>query len=120
MNVFLSYQPKLKADVVAIIHFLWLMLMIAGLPIMLVWEPYKYAAVSLMIITVVSWVVWGDCPLYIFEMRLRNKVDVGGMYRGSFMSHYLHKFFGLDIPTQTFTVLGYVYAGLIIVLALLL
>ncbi len=119
MNIQTINQIKHTADTVELAHLLWIALVVTSLPIMLMWEPYTYVAVSTIFITTGSWILWGDCPLFTLENRLRRQYDQQESYAGSFMSHYLHKHFSIEVPTLVFTVLGYVYAAFIIAFAFL-
>lgn len=119
MNTHTINKIKHTADTVELVHLLWITLVITSLPIMIVWKPYTYVAVSAILITVGSWVLWGDCPLFTIENRLRRQYNPTESYTGSFISHYLHKHFSIEIPALVFTILGYIYAVLIITLAFL-
>lgn len=109
---------KRRADIVALLHFFWLVLIITSLPFVLIWNWYTYSALASIGLTVGSWLVYGDCPLFAIENRLRRKYNVNETFSGSFLSHYLHKYFYIEIPTPVVTFLGYAYAAVIIIVVI--
>lgn len=107
---------KHLADAAAVVHGLWLALVVASLPLSLTRKRFRHIGSSLVAITVGSWVVFRDCPLYQLENALRQKYDPKCVYKGSFTSHYLKKYFSVNIPGKVFTLAGTSYAALLMML----
>jgi len=108
---------KHAADVVAWMHLVWLSIVITSLPLMLIITWYKYVAIVSVGITVGSWLIFGDCPLFMVENHLRKQCDPQHKFSGSFLTHYLKKYLSLEIPPSLFTFLGITYAVLVFTLA---
>lgn len=95
---------KRFADLMAVFHFLWFAFAFAALPLAVFGEGIRPFVLLFLIVTVVSWFIWGGCPLRIWENELRMKHDPRTTYEGSFFSHYFKKAFGIHIPTMAVTV----------------
>jgi hypothetical protein len=107
---------KYVADAVAFVHGLWLALVVSSLPLSFTRKRFRHIGASMIAITVGSWVVFRDCPLYQLENMLRKKYDPKHSYTGSFTGHYLKKYFGLTIPAKIFTIAGTSYAAIMMML----
>ncbi len=88
---------KVLADIVVLIHFLWIVFLIFGaIP------GVRYRAVKIVHLTALAFAfviqVFGwYCPLTHLEVWLRLRYEPGLSYAGSFIIHYVEKFVYLDV-----------------------
>lgn len=110
---------KRKANFVAWLHFLWILVVIISLPLILVFEKYKNLVFIIVLINIFSWLIWRDCPLLKWENDLRKQYNLDESYKGTFISHYLKKVFKIRISTVLVRILVYTYILLLIIVALI-
>lgn len=84
---------RVMADILLIIHFLWVLFLILGLPIGVY---YKLPRLRLLhagglLFALILQLSNTLCPLTIWEEYFRNYQEVGFSYRGSFLITYLEK-----------------------------
>jgi hypothetical protein len=79
------------ADIIMIIHLLWAIFMIIGLPLgLLLRSPLlRWAHLAGMVFTGFFAVLGMYCPLTTWEEQLRWQADPGFTYRGSFLAEHL-------------------------------
>lgn len=53
---------------------------------------------ALTAVTLVAWRLCGGCPLTILENKLRRAFDLGGMYEGPCIRHYLKQWLRVSMP----------------------
>jgi hypothetical protein len=119
---------RLLADVVLIMHALFIAFVILGLVLILIGALKQWAWIrnlwfrlfhllAIGIVVAESW--FGEiCPLTEWESRLR--VAAGGVgYTQSFIAHWLHEIIFYDISPEIFTVL-YTGFGIVVFIAWLL
>lgn len=106
------------AEWVVNLHLAWIGLVVASLPLVVLRPRTRSFALGIIGTTVGSWRVFGDCPLFLLENRLRRAYDPREAYEGSFLSHSLDRRFSLHVPPAVFTVAGYVYGALVVVAGL--
>lgn len=89
---------KLLADTAVLLHFLWIVFLVAGA----VWGK-RYALVKFLhlsglafalVIQVLGWY----CPITHLEVWLRSRHDPALGYAGSFIAHYLEKLVYIEAP----------------------
>ncbi len=81
------------ADILMIIHLLWAILMVIGLPLGLIMRSplLRWAHLTGMVITGFFAVLGMYCPFTTWEEQLRWQADPGFSYRGSFLVEQLSK-----------------------------
>ncbi len=85
--------PKIAADVVILIHFLWIGFVILGFPVALYFHSAKWrlihlAAVILMILMQVTRTI---CPLTYLEAWLRSGESTKDVYPGTFIAEWVER-----------------------------
>ena len=113
------YHGKLAADFIAFVHALWVFAALAALPLVVVDPDLKAAAMGFILLMTGMWLLWRDCPLRVWELRLREKFDPQHRYDGAFISHYLHRFTGLRISTHRIRLMNWTYSALLVVVIIL-
>lgn len=88
---------KIAADVVVVIHFVWILFLIGGAFIgrrvrWVMWTHLAALGYSVLL-QAFSWV----CPLTYLEFWLWNRTPAGS-YSGSFIAHYLEKLIYMEVP----------------------
>ncbi|MDD5289669.1 MAG: DUF2784 family protein [Patescibacteria group bacterium] len=109
---------KLLADVCVVFHFLWIVLILLSLPLMFVFDFFKYIAILLIFGNILAWIVWKVCPLFIWEKKLRAKYDKSKVYDEAFITHYAKKYLGIYISTTVIRIFLYSYGLLVLIIAL--
>jgi len=79
------------ADLIVIIHFLWALFMVLGLPLGLLLRSPALRWVHLlgMMITAFYAISGAQCPLTVWEEALRRSTDQDFTFDGGFLAHYL-------------------------------
>ncbi|MDI1472467.1 DUF2784 domain-containing protein [Thermodesulfovibrio sp. 1176] len=89
---------KILADLTVIIHFLWILFLIAGAWIGRKYRLIKYFHIGglgfALIIQIFGWY----CPLTHLEVWLRAKHDPLLTYKGSFIVNYIEKLIYIELP----------------------
>jgi hypothetical protein len=95
---------KIFADIVVLIHFLWIIFLFLGG----IWKRSK--AVKILHISGLSFALliqifnW-YCPLTYLEVWLRSKHDPTLIYTGSFMIHYVERIVYIELPRHLILIL---------------
>lgn len=92
----MSYRKL--ANIVFWFHWVWVALLIGGGALQFIFPWYKPIQMVIVTVTITSQIVFLGCPIVALEKALRRKYDPSETYTGSFVCHYLKKWFGLDIP----------------------
>ena len=95
------------------------LLVLISLPLLLIVFWFKYVGIIIIILNVLTWFVWRDCPLYTWENKLRVKYDKAGVYNEAFVTHYVRKYFDIYIPKVLVKVFLYSYGLLILIITLI-
>jgi hypothetical protein len=105
---------SLLADLILILHFAFVVFVVAGL--LLVWVGWRcrwrfvrnfwFRLAHLLAIGVVAAESLAGmvCPLTTWENNLRLLAGRGGNYEGSFVQHWLHRLMFFDASESTFTI----------------
>jgi len=102
---------KILADIIVIIHFLWIVFLIFG-----VFLGVRYKAVKVFhiaglafafIIQIFDWY----CPLTHVEIWLRAKHNPDLAYAGSFIVHYVEKLIYIELPRYAIFILTIILCG---------
>lgn len=84
--------------VVVAFHAYWLKIVVLGAPTIIFFPELRVCHLAMVLITLLSWIIWGTCPLTMLEKNLRTKYCSGkGLYTGSFTSHYSRKYLRFTI-----------------------
>jgi hypothetical protein len=79
------------ADLIVIVHFLWVLFMVLGMPLGL-WlqsPAFRWIHFGGMTATAFLAAAGWDCPLTVWEEALRRGADPGFSYGGSFLARHL-------------------------------
>jgi hypothetical protein len=100
---------KFYANLVLVIHTLFLALILASLPIIIFYPQLRYIPAVFGVITILQWWVMRDrCYLASLENKFRAKYDKRHTYERGCIVHYLFEWFG--IKTTNFVVDAFLYA----------
>jgi hypothetical protein len=91
------------ADILMLIHFLWIVFMVIGLPLgFLLRSPtLRWLHFGGMLVTALIAAAGMYCPLTTWEEALRWGSDPGSSYNGSFLAHYISKVLYPDLGPGT-------------------
>lgn len=102
---------KIFADIVVIIHFLWIVFLIFGVFLGVKYKAAKifhiFGLIFAFIIQIFDWY----CPLTHLEVWLRSKHDPALAYTGSFIPHYIEKIIYIELPRYTIFILTVILCG---------
>lgn len=109
---------KHLADLMALLHFVWIAMAIASLPLAIAYPSYKSFTLWFVVITVASWAIWRGCVLHIYENLYRNKHNPLTAHGGTFIGAYLKKLFGIEISDWTVRTIIYLYLAILFLVAI--
>jgi hypothetical protein len=92
---------KISADIVVLLHFLWIIFLIFGAFIGRRYKSIKIFHIAGMGFAVVIQIFGWYCPLTYLEVWLREMHDPSQGYRGSFIINYVEKLVYLQLPGKT-------------------
>lgn len=108
------------ADIVLIVHFLFVLFVVGSLPLIWIGEwmrlgfvrspRFRLAHMAAILFVVVEAFVGMACPLTLLEDRLR-----GGESGGSFIQRWLHRILFYDVPEWILTMIYILFAILVII-----
>ncbi|MDI6729118.1 MAG: DUF2784 domain-containing protein [Thermodesulfovibrionales bacterium] len=102
---------KILADIVVIIHFLWIVFLIFGAFLGVKYRAVKIFHISGLIFTFIIQIFDWYCPLTHLEVWLRSKHDPALAYTGSFIPHYIEKIVYIELPHYSIFVLTVILCG---------
>lgn len=102
---------KILADIVVVIHFLWIVFLIFGVFLGVRRKAVKIFHISGLIFAFVIQIFDWHCPLTYLEVWLRAKHDPALAYAGSFIPHYLEKIVYIELPRYTVFILTIILCG---------
>ncbi len=79
---------KIVADVIVLIHFLWIVFLFTGAWLGIRYKSIKIIHLSGLFFAILIQILGWYCPLTNLEFLLRSKHDPGLAYAGSFIAHY--------------------------------
>jgi hypothetical protein len=88
---------KILADLVVLIHFLWIIFLFLGAVLGAKFKTIKIIHLSALCFAILIQVFDWYCPLTYLEFWLRSKYDPALTYSGSFIIHYVEKVVYLEI-----------------------
>ena len=89
---------KILADIVVVVHFLWILFLVFGSLAGVKYRPVKSIHLAGLGFSIVSQIYGWGCPLTYLEVWLRKRQGASYGYGGSFISHYLEKIIYLEVP----------------------
>lgn len=89
---------KILADIVVIIHFLWIVFLIFGAFLGVKYKAVKIFHISGLIFAFIIQIFDWYCPLTHLEVWLRSKHNPDLAYAGSFIAYYIERIVYIDIP----------------------
>jgi hypothetical protein len=89
---------KILADIVVIIHFIWILFLIFGAFLGVRNKAIKIFHISGLVFAFVIQIFGWYCPLTHLEVWLRAKHDLSLAYAGSFIIHYVEELIYTEIP----------------------
>lgn len=92
------------ADVVHWLHLFFFLFVIVGGTISKGSLRFQKCLATLLVVTIVSWALFLDCPLTILEDELRRMHDPSHVRSGPAISRFVDRFFGFTVPSQSITV----------------
>lgn len=102
---------KILADIVVIIHFLWIVFLIFGAFLGVKYRAVKVFHISGLIFASIIQIFDWYCPLTHLEVWLRSKHDPALAYTGSFIPYYIEKIVYIELPHYTIFVLTVILCG---------
>ncbi len=91
---------KLIADLCFWIHLFWAFLLVAGIPLAIIFPAYRLINAIIFALTIACQRLWGGCPLTILEGALRKKIDSRQGPYDSFISSLVAKWLGIKITRR--------------------
>jgi hypothetical protein len=89
---------KTFADILASIHFLWSLLLLASIIATILFPAYAIVQIAIMSFTLlIALPFHNTCPLTLLEEKLRKKVDPDYRTSGSFVARYLNKILKINL-----------------------
>lgn len=89
---------KILADIVVLIHFLWIVFLISGAFVGVRVRFVKFIHVAGLIFAIFLQVMGWYCPLTYLEGWLRSMHDPSTVYPGSFITHYIERLVYIELP----------------------
>ncbi|MGD0884000.1 MAG: DUF2784 domain-containing protein [Thermodesulfovibrionales bacterium] len=88
---------KFAADVVVIVHFLWIVFLICGVFLGRRYRPVRIIHLAGLSFAVIIELFGWYCPLTHLEVWLRERYGSSSSYSGSFIVHYIEKLVYLEL-----------------------
>lgn len=107
-----------KLNLIICLHLLWILIILISLPLAVFFIWYRKIALILVIINILSWFFWKDCPLMKWENEVRLKNKIGSVYREAFVTHYIKQYLHIYIPSYLVKVFLYGYGLILLVVCL--
>lgn len=102
---------KVTADIVVLVHFLWVVFLIFGAFAGVRWRAVKVLHLAglgyAFVLNLFGWY----CPLTHVEVWARSRHDPGLAYTGSFIAHYAEELLYVGLPRHTLLVLTVILCG---------
>ena len=89
-----------------------------ALPAAIIWPRTQFIAATGLVGLLAAWALWRDCPLTIWEQRLRAKLQLPAL-DGGFIRHHVTRLTGLRIPERTHQNIQFAYLGILAAVILL-
>ncbi len=102
---------KILADIVVLVHFLWILFLIFGAFLGVGNKAIKNFHISGLVFALVIQIFGWYCPLTHLEVWLRAKHNPSLAYAGSFIIHYVERFIYIEISPCLIFVLTLLLIG---------
>jgi hypothetical protein len=102
---------KILADIVVLIHFLWIIFLIFGALIGVKYKAVKIFHISGLVFAFILQIFDWYCPLTHLEVWLRAKHNPALSYTGSFIVYYLEKVIYLKVSEYLILILTLLLCG---------
>lgn len=102
---------KILADIVVIIHFLWIVFLIFGVFLGVKYKVIKIFHIAGLAFAFIIQIFDWYCPLTHVEIWLRAKHNPALTYTGSFIVHYIEKAIYIELPRYTIFILTIILCG---------
>ena len=110
---------KKRADIIAWMHFVWILFGIISLPLLFVIPWWDKVTLLFIGMTVMSWLFFRGCWFLQLENRFREQYDPRESFEEeAFIQHYLKKFLNVHISRLTVRIVIYTYIFCLIIVAL--
>jgi hypothetical protein len=91
----------LWADTTALVHFIIIVAVLLGLLVCFRYKRFRPFEAGALIIIVVLWSYYGNCPLTILEQYLREQAgQVSNLTSVGFLPYYANKFFAIGFSSK--------------------
>ncbi|MFC1624805.1 DUF2784 family protein [Patescibacteria group bacterium] len=102
------------ANILAFAHGIFSFTMVFGFPVVIILGKMKsiwgYAFFAMFIITPLSQVLFKGCPVTLLEQALRTKHNPKESYKGTFITKYISRHFGVNVKSEAVTIFMVVVA----------
>src|SRR3989344_5971828 len=89
------------ANVTAIVHFITIVAVVVGLLACFRYKRFRPLEAGVLILVVVLWSYYGNCPLTILEEKLRMLAGKpSGITEVGFLPYYANKLFGISLSSR--------------------
>ncbi len=109
---------KRQADALAAVHLLWVLTGVIMVPLAAFYPQLRLFAGIFTVVTLISWAIWRGCPCRIWEKDLRRKYDPTNVYEGTFLGHYIHKFFKIRVSDMAIRTSVWVLLGALLLVSI--
>ncbi|MFN3479478.1 MAG: DUF2784 domain-containing protein [Thermodesulfovibrionales bacterium] len=89
---------KILADIVVLIHFLWIVFLIFGAFVGVRIRLVKLLHIGGLIFAIFLQITGWYCPFTYLEVWLRSMHDPSTAYPGSFITHYIERLVYIELP----------------------
>ncbi|MFN3533604.1 MAG: DUF2784 domain-containing protein [Candidatus Brocadia sp.] len=103
---------KILADIVVLIHFLWIVFLILGAFAGVRIRLFKFLHIGGLIFAIFLQIMGWYCPLTYLEVWLRSMHDPSTAYPGSFIIHYVEKIVYIELSQNFILALTIILSGL--------
>jgi len=110
-------NKKILADIIALAHGIVVLVMLLSLPIAILVPGSRFFILIFAFTILGSWVFGRGCPLRSWELNIRKKYNLTGVYQGMFITHYVNKYLGTNFSDFIIRLIIYPYMFLVIILA---
>ena len=109
----MNYKQKINALVA--LHWVWIIVGILGLPAVIIFPVTKWVVLGFVIITILSWILFNGCLFVIWENRVHQQNSPIDSYLESFITHYLSKYFSINLSTTYAHFIIYIWMAALLV-----
>ena len=89
------------ADATALTHFLTIIFVVVGLLVSFRYKRFRPWEAGILIVVVILWSYYGNCPLTILEQHLRDLAgEQSNIASVGFLPYYFNKILAIDFPSR--------------------